>query len=270
MKFEQKYPVPLNALLLAPIVFREDLPQLAKVPGVCARGMTDLASFGGHSDGAIRTALSRLRSSKTVETSVDRDGVTRYQLAPLARSIGATVRGRPSRPEGLLLAVFSFASDDVRERKTVRDALLLHGFHKLAQNVYVNGELDTSALDELFRAEGLGDNVWWFRSTDTRDERLHRKLAKLFDLEARARALAAVRDDLLRYLDAPKLDPLTRARRFLYAGPVHDQVSFVDEPPLPASLLPQGYLLDEVIALMPRFARTHAAALESWFEAFAH
>ena len=269
MTFEQKYPVALNALLLAPIVFREDLPQLAGAPLVSARAMADLASFAGHSDGAIRTALSRLRSSKALETSVDDGGVTRYHLAPLGRSIAATVRGRPSRPDGLLLAIFSFTSDDVRERKTVREALLLHGFHKLAQNVYVNGALDTAALDELFEREGLSDNVFWFRSGEVRDERLERRLVKLFDLEARARALSTVHDDLLRYVDAPKLDPLTRARRFLYARPVHYQVSFVDEPPLPASLLPRGYLLDDVIALMPRFARTHAAALERWFHTHA-
>lgn len=269
MTFERKYPVPLNALLLAPIVFREDLPQLAKAPAVSSRAMTDLATFGGYRDGAIRTALSRLRASNTVATTVDAAGVTRYHLTALGRSVGSTVRSRPSRPHGLLLAVFSFAADDTRERKTVRDALRLHGFHKLAQNVYVTGDLDTSGLDALFEEEGLADHVYWFRARDEGDPRLLRRLTGLFDLEPRAKHLSTLATDLERYLDAPKLDPLTRARRFLYAGPVHYQHTFVDEPPLPASLLPKGYPLDALVRLMPAFARTHAGALERWFETFA-
>ncbi len=269
MTFERKYPVPLSALLLAPIVVREDLPRLAKAPLVSARAMTDLAHFAGHRDGAIRTALSRLRASNTVETSTDRDGVTRYRLTTLGRSIGTAVRGRPSRPSGLLLAVFSFTADDTRERSTVRDALRLHGFQKLAQNVYVSGDLDTSALDELFEKEGLADNVFWFRARDDKDPRLLRRLGGVFDVEARAKTLATVRDDLEQYLLAPKLEPLTRARRFFYAGPVHYQVTFVEEPPLPAAVLPKDYPLDELLKLMSTFARTHGSVLERWFETFA-
>jgi len=44
--------------------------------------MTDLAHFAGHRDGAIRTALSRLRASNTVETSTDRDGVILDTFTP--------------------------------------------------------------------------------------------------------------------------------------------------------------------------------------------
>ncbi len=40
--FEQKYPVALNSLLLAPIIFREDLPALSKAAHVSANAMTDL------------------------------------------------------------------------------------------------------------------------------------------------------------------------------------------------------------------------------------
>ena len=67
MRFETRYPVPLNELLLAPVVFRENLPALQGLPFASAQGMKDLAEFAGHSSGAIRTAMSRLRGSGLVE-----------------------------------------------------------------------------------------------------------------------------------------------------------------------------------------------------------
>lgn len=266
MKFEQKYPVALNELLLAPIVFREGLPELASAPQVSARSMTTLAEFGGHSAGAIRTALSRLRAGGDVDTSVDARGVTRYRLAALGRSIGATVRQRPTRPDGLLLAIFSFAADDSRERQAVREALRLYGFHKLAQNVYVNGEIDTRELEEVFRREGVSEHVYLLRCHDSDDPALRRKLSSLFDLEARKRVLAAFREDLSAWLEAPKLDDASFARRFLYSGPVHYRLTFTEEPPVPASWLPSGYSLDEVRALLPRLAKARARALVRFFE----
>lgn len=264
MRFQKRYPVPLQELLLAPIVFRDDLPGPPSVPEVSAKAMADIASFGGYKDGAIRTALSRLRTSGTVEMRVDREGVTRYRLARLGRSIGEAVRGRPARPDGLLLAIFSFSASDGRERKIVRDALRLHGFHKLAQNVYVNGHIDTGGLEALFEREGIAEHVYWFRA-GADDPRLAARLTGLFDLDARARQLARLQGDLERYLGEPKLPPLEAARRLLYAGPVHYRVSYVEEPPLPAALLPAGYPLDALEAQMAGFVRRHARALQSWF-----
>jgi DNA-binding transcriptional regulator PaaX len=265
MHFEKRHPLSLNELLIAPIVFRANLPELSNQPLASAAGMRDLAEFGGFSPGAIRTAMSRLRASGMVETQEDVTGVARYRLGRMSSSIARAVTSRPARPLGFLLVVFSFAAQDARERQVVREALKLHGFQKLAQNVYINGQIDTGELEAHFQEEGLTDRVYFFRCGDQDEPALRRRLTTLFDLSKRRDALDRFGRDLLAYLEAPRLDDLTFARRFFYAGPVHYRVTFVEEPPLPASYLPPGYPMERLQALLPALAARRAAALARYF-----
>lgn len=263
MSFVRRYPVPLLELLVAPVIFREGLPELANAPQVSASGMRDLATFAGHSPGAIKTALSRLRTSGVVE-AFDDDGVTRYRSASLSRSVSRTVGGSEERPDELVLAVFSFSTDDARPRQVVREALKLHGFQKLAQNVYIHGQINTGPLNELLREVGLEDHVWLFRIPGTEDPVLRRKLTALFDLTARSERLRAFAQDLESYLD-PALPDEDFARRYLYCGPVHYRITTLEEPPLPAAYLPAGYPLAAVRARMTALAAERSAALVEYY-----
>lgn len=246
MRFLHKYPVALNELLIAPLVFRENLPLLHDLPEVSGEVMRDLAEFGGHRGGAVRTAMSRLRASGAIVAVAGGD-VTRYRIGPFGRSIGTAVKRRFERPEGFLLAVFSFAAGDARERQVVREALRAHGFQKLAQNVYINGQIDTAELERIIRDEGLGDHFFLFRSDDRDPARDHR-LAALFDVKKRAASLRRFEADLRAYLEEPGIGDDEFARRFLAAGPVHYRVTFVEEPPLPARCLPADYPLERLQA----------------------
>jgi DNA-binding transcriptional regulator PaaX len=265
MRFEKKYPVPLSELLLTPVVFRFNSPELADLPHASAAGMRDLAEFAGHAPGAIRTAMSRLRASKLVETQEDERGVTRYQLAGMARSISHTVRDRPLRPEGFLLAIFSFSSEDVRERQVVREALKLHGFQKLAQNVYINGQIDTAEIEALLARERLTEHVYFFRGQQSDDPVIRKRITALFDLPKRRASLQQFHRDLLAYLAAPDLDDTTFARRFFYAGPVHYRITFIEEPPLSARFLPPDYPLEALERLLPELGSARAGALARYF-----
>lgn len=265
-RFLQKYPVPLSELLLAPVVFRENLPQLAQSPLVTASGMRDLAMFAGHADGTVRTAMSRLRSTRVVRTSTDARGVTTYRLAAFENAISQNVRARPSRGDGLLLAIFSFEAEDVRERKVVREALRLVGFQKLAQNVYINGQIDTSELERLFEREGLAQHVYFFRCNELDDPKLQKRLLATFDVAARTKQLQAFEEDLRSWLTEPGLDAQTFARRLLYAGPVHYRITFAEEPPVPARLLPKNYPLSRLERLIPTLVEKRATAVRAWFE----
>jgi DNA-binding transcriptional regulator PaaX len=267
MRFEKKYPLPLNELLLAPVVFRTNLPALAEAPLASAAGMRDLAEFGGYSGGAIRTAMSRLRASGLVSATPDAQGVRRYRMAGLASSISRTALARPNQPEGFLLAVFSFTSEDGRERQVVREALKLHGFQKLAQNVYITGQMETGELEAHFEREGLTENVYLFRCPASEDPVLRRKLSSLFDLGKRKAALEQFEHDLLEFLKAPRLDDLTFARRFLYSGPLHHRITFLEEPPLPAAYLPEGYPLARLLTVLPELAAARGEALDRYFRA---
>lgn len=263
LPFLTKYPVALNELLLAPVLFRASLPALAQAPLASAAGMRDLAEFAGASPGAIRTALSRLRASGLVLTRPDERGVLRYTPEGVSASVQRSVIGQPDRPRGFLLAIFSFAADDARERQVVREALRLHGFQKLAQNAYINGRIETGELEAHFEREGVSDHVFFFRCEDGDDPALRRKLASLFDLPARARALTHFRRDLETFLDVAP--PAEFSRRFLCAGPAHFRVTWLDEPPLPPQVLPEGYPLAALQALLPAIGARRAADLATYF-----
>lgn len=264
--FLRRYPVPLQELLLAPLLFREYFPGLADLPAPTAAAMRELAEFGGHGAGAIRTALSRLRSAGLLQTLAGRDGTTRYRLGEFSRGVSRAVRGRAARPEGFLLAIFSFAAEDERERQVVRDALRYHGFQRLAQNAYINGRIDPAPLEAVFQEHGLSDHVFLFPCTDPGDPALRRRLLTLFGVEDRRRVLVRLRDDLQAFLEAPGLGADELARRLLYAGPVHYRITYVEEPPLPASYLPADYPLQELLELMGRLPERRAAALRGFLE----
>jgi DNA-binding transcriptional regulator PaaX len=255
----------LSELLVTPVIFRENLPLLADLPFVSAAGMRDMAEFGGYSAGAIRTAMSRLRASGAVETFTDRDGVTRYRMTPIQRSVSHAVQGRHTRPHGFLLAIFSFASDDVRERQVVRDALKLHGFQKLAQNVYINGQINTDELEDMLRENGLSENVYLFRCPDVDDPVLRRKLTELFDVAGRKKVLLQLQRDLSAFLEERGISDDEFARRYFYAGPIHYRITFAEEPPLPARYLPADYPLEKLSSVMPALAEQRSRALVQYY-----
>lgn len=217
--FRERYPVPLSELLVAPVLFRDAFPFLLGTPPVSAPLLRDLARAAGHSETAIRTAMSRLRASGLVEVRVPPDGgEPRYHRGALTRSLQEIVAGQLERPDGFTLVVFAFATENTRERQVVREALRLHGFQRLAQNTYIGGCIDTTALESTFRHEGIEDNVFVFRTRGDLPPNVEERLITLFDLRARARVLRALRSDLTALLEDPRLDDAEHTQRLLYAG----------------------------------------------------
>lgn len=263
MSFLTRHAVTLAELLVSPLVFRAVEPPLADRPHVTAAAMRDLAVFGGHGAGAIRTALSRLRSSGAIE-AFDECGVTRYRLGALGGSISGAVERRFERPEGYVLAIFSFETGDARERQVVRDVLRAHGFQKLAQNVYINGQIDTTGVEQVVREHGLSEHLFLFRCPDEPDPARDRRLIKLFDLKGRARVLARFERELDEYLHAPGVDGDEFARRYLAAAPAHHRVTFVDEPALPLRCLPADYPLARMFNYGGLTGRRARAFLDYW------
>lgn len=266
--FRERHPVPLSDLLVAPVLVREAFPFLLGVPAVSAPLLRDLARAAGHTDTAIRTAMSRLRSSGVLEVRADRDGEPRYHRGELTRSLQETVSRQLTRPDGFTLVVFTFATENARERHVVREALRLHGFQRLAQNTYLGGAIDTSSLEETFRREGVEDNVFVFRTEGALPANVRERLGALFDLKHRAKVLRQLGADLKELLDDPRLDDTELGRRLLYAAPVHYRLTFSEEPPLPQSAHPEGYPLAEVVGLLPQLAQARAEAVVRYFSSF--
>lgn len=266
--FRDRYPVPLADLLMAPLLLRDGLPFLLGTPAVNGALLRDVAMASGYRDGAVRTAMSRLRTSEFIEERAAADGSPRFHLSPLAKSVQRTVADQLTPKEGYTLVVFAFATENVRERHVVREALRLHGFHRIAQNTYLGGAIDMTALDDTFVREGVADNVFAFRSRDALPENARARLAARYDLVARARALRSLQRDLRSLLDDDALADEELAHRLIYAAPVHYRVTFTDEPQLPSGVVPEDYPLQALVRLLPELAVRHAEALVRYFSAF--
>jgi DNA-binding transcriptional regulator PaaX len=265
MHFLKRYPVSLLELLVSPVINRAILAPFKDLPHVTADLMSDVASRGGFNPGAIRTALSRLRTSGTLESSPDEGGVMRYRMSAIHRSVNGTVQSRFSRPGGFLLAVFSFSTEDARERQVIREVLKAHGFKKLAQNVYINGQIDTGEIERVVQEKGLAEHLYLFRCSDIEDPRLESKLTALFDVTGRWATLSHFEHHLQEYLEDQRLRGDDFAWRFFAAGPIHYRITFVDEPPLPARCLPAGYPLDRLMSYLPELAQRRSHELVDYY-----
>ena len=243
MDFISKYPLSLKEIITTPMIFRETVPQLKGFPFPTLSAIRDLTEFAGHSYGTLRTAISRTRASGELNNFQDKNGVKRFRLTKLQKSVSNVVVNWQNRPQGFTLVVFSFRKDDEKERRTVREILKYFGFQKLAQNTYINGMIDTTGMETEMKHRKLDRNLYVFRCPEVNSPGLLKRLRKIFDIENRARELSEFETDLKAFLSEPSIRGDEFARRVFYAGPLHYSKCFVEEPPLPASVLPEGYPL---------------------------
>jgi DNA-binding transcriptional regulator PaaX len=244
--FIRRHPLSLQEVIATPLIFREYVPGLEGLPFPQLAIIRELAAFAGHSPGAVRTALSRLRATSGLVSFVDPAGVTRFRLTETQKSVSGVVRAWPERPEGFLIGVFSFRAPEEAKRRAVRETLLHFGFKRIAQNTYINGMIDTSGLDAEMRRARAADRFYIFRCPEIDDPALLRRLAEVFDVKGRRRTLEVFREELAAFLEEPGIDGMEFGRRVFYAGPVHHRVCFFEEPPIPARILPPGYPLSEL------------------------
>ncbi len=270
MDFVRKYPLSLKEIITTPMIFREAVPQFDGLPFPSLPAIRDLAEFSGHNYGSLRTAISRARRSGKLESFRDHNGITRFRLTKLQKSVSNVVVNWQDRPQGFTLAVFSFRKEDEKERRTVREILKYFGFKKLAQNTYINGMFNTEGLEAEIEHRKLHKNLYLFHSLQVDSPGLLDQLRKIFDVEKRALELSEFETDLKEFVNESAHAGDEFARRIFYAGPIHYSKCFVEEPPLPASVLPEGYplirlqnYLDNIIRIRGREILTYYLKLNS-------
>jgi DNA-binding transcriptional regulator PaaX len=265
--FFERYPVPLREALISPMVFRHNTPFLADAPHPDQRMLSDLARFAGHRDGAIRTALSRMRASGELEPFEDDSGRVCYRLNEMQLVISA-VASNEERSDGVIVAITEFHRGEESNRKYLRDLLQYTGFHPLARNAYVSGVADTSPVERALEERGLRDRLWLFRSRAD-DPALVARLAEVFDVEARVTALTELGRAFETFLGEPGIDGPEFARRLMCAGPVHYRVCFLEEPPLPPAVLPEDYPLLSTTGVLARFLIERGSDLSNHYRQMA-
>lgn len=265
--FILRYPLSLPEVIATPMIFREYVPGLEGLPFPRLAIIQDMAAFAGHSPGALRTALSRQRTTGDLASFVDPSGITRFRLTEAQKSVSGVVQAWGARPDGFLIGVFSFRAPEEAKRRAARQTLLHYGFKRFAQNTYINGMIDTSGLEAEMKRAGAADRFFIFRCPEIDDQTLLGRLAEVFDVEGRQRTLEGFRAELAAFLEEPDIDAMELGRRVFYAGPVHHRISFAEEPPIPACILPRGYPLSELRSYLETVIATRRRDIARYYRA---
>ena len=243
--FMNAYPLSAKAAIHTPIVFRAGFFSSNDLPWPSLKGISDFARFCGVEDGAVRTALSRAKAEGSILVEIDATGRNRYTLSPSTFARGASQIHAEARPDGFLLAVFSFKTEEQDDRAALRNLLKSYGFRKLAQNTYIQGRIETEGLESAIQELGLEDHFYLFTCPDVEDKRLVSRILDLFDLEERQKELRDYLALLTSFLPEG-LPGNEMARRLLYVGAVHWERIEAGEPPIPAKYLPSEYPFSEI------------------------
>jgi DNA-binding transcriptional regulator PaaX len=263
--FVRRYPLSLREVIATPMIFRENVPGFDRLPFPTVDIIRDLAALAGYGDGALRTAMSRVKASGELKDFVDEAGTRRFRLTPMQESVSRVVRDRRVRPDGFIVGVFSFHAREEVERRAVRENLKYFGFKRIAQNTYINGTIDTSGLEAELARAGVSDRFYLFRCPSIDDETLLARLAEVFDVKARERTLKRFRVELTRFLEEPGLDEMELGRRVFYAGPVHHRMCFTEEPPVPAHILPESYPLRGLTTYLGAVITNRRKKIEAYY-----
>lgn len=264
-QFVGRHPLSLREVIATPMIFRENIPGFETLPFPGVEILRDLAAFAGYGYGALRTAMSRARASGELLGIQDEMGIQRFRLTPTQVSVSRVVRDWSSRPDGFIIGVFSFHAREAAERRAVRETLLYFGFKRIAQNTYINGMIDTTDLEAEMTRSGVADRFYLFRCASIDDPALLARLSRIFDVKGRARALERFRRELEGFLEEPGLDAMELGRRVFYAGPVQHRMCFVEEPPIPARMLPASYPLSGLTAYMGSILRRRWNQIETYY-----
>ncbi len=250
--FRILYPLSVKASVYNFLILRDGSPFLNGLPYPSLAAIRDFGLYAGTSDSAIRTLLSREGRAGYIKKEKDSSGIMRYRLSEPSLVLNMVNSRQNALPGGFTVAIFTFTADAVSERSIVRETLKNFGFKKIAQNVYLNGRIDTGPVREAMRELKLDSNLFLLDCPDIEDESLVRKILDIFEVQKRSAELAEFEKAMVRFLvpsgiDASDYNDLPR--RLLYAGLVFWERFRTSEPPLPARLLPEGYRFGEISKL---------------------
>lgn len=266
--FRKSYPLSVKASVYNFLILRDGASFLAGLPYPSLAAIRDFALYAGTSDSAIRTLLSREGRAGYIRKEKDEAGIMRYRLSEPSLVISMVNSRRNGLPEGFTVAIFSFTVDATSERSIVRETLKNFGFKKIAQNVYLNGRIDTGPLRSAMRELRLDSHLYLLDCPDIGDMALIGKITDLFEVRRRSEELDAFERAMTAFLDGSDAEAAGRdglPRRLIYAGLVFWERFRTTEPPLPARLLPENYRFGEISRIYEERYSAGASALIEYY-----
>ena len=108
MYFKSKYPLTTREAVCTPLILFDGFSKNHDLPCPSLPGIRDFTDYCGVSYSALRTSLSRLHADGYIRIFKDDQNVTRYRMTESAMDMGQAMTERLKRPEGFILAIFSF------------------------------------------------------------------------------------------------------------------------------------------------------------------
>jgi DNA-binding transcriptional regulator PaaX len=262
--FLQKYPVILHELITSPSVFREAFLSSQNLPYPCMGHIRDICEYASISYGALRTSLSRLIKANEIDFFYDENKTKRFKLTSAQQSVSKVLMDDTGSEKGFSIAIFSFTTEQEKERRDARILLEGCGFKLFAQNSYIRRKINKEYFEKSIKEYGLSRNLFVFDCSDPGTEEFRARLFSQFEMEKAVKLTNTFYFDLKKFLN----DELTSAefsRRLLYAGPVYYNICYANELTVPETYFPKDYHIKELKTFFQRIPQHRWADFISYY-----
>ena len=241
--FKKKYPVPLIDAIIFPFIYKIWNSQ-TKLPDVKLKCILDFCMYAGYNEGAVRTAITRLKQKGIISNIADKQK-SGYVLSENHKIRTIQIRDNTIR-QGFTLAIFSFSRENGKERYIIRSILSKTGFKKLAQNTYISLRGRKEELLRKIKNERLEEHLFIFEGEDDLDKNTVQRLLEIWKINERQKTLNVFYSDLLEFIKPNGLSDQELFQMLGYAGTVFSGKFQRTEPPIPEKYLPEDYPIKDI------------------------
>jgi hypothetical protein len=244
-EFMKKYPATLPELQISPCVFRETFLLTKDIPYPGIHHIRDICEYANYTNGALRTSLSRSIKTKELDFFYDENKIKRFRLTKTQQNVSKALLADIGDTKDFSLVIFSFTTEQERERRDARYLLGGYGFRLFAQNTYIRRRIKREFFENSLKEYGLMNNVFLLDCLDPGTAEFRERLYSQFEMNKMLKLINTFYNDL-NYFLTDDLDAAEYSRRILYVGPVYYNICFANEVPIPETYYPEGYLIKKL------------------------
>jgi DNA-binding transcriptional regulator PaaX len=260
--FKKKYPVPLIDAIIFPFIYKIWNSQ-TKLPDVKLKCILDFCMYAGYNEGAVRTAITRLKQKGILSSITDKQKAE-YVLSENNSIRTVQIRDNTIR-QGFILAIFSFSRENEKERYIIRSILSKTGFRKLAQNTYISIRGRKEELLRKIKDKRLEEHLFIFEGEDDLDKNTVQRLLEIWEINKRQKTLYEFLADLREFLKPGKLSDQEVFQMLGYAGTIFSNRIQRTEPPVPEKYLPEDYPIKNIYNFLIDNNRKFFEATKKYF-----
>ncbi len=240
--FIKKYPISLNDAIFFPLIYKNFINLKGQtLPDVNLNHIMNFANFAGFKDGAVRTAITRLKKKGNIINYKKNEKIF-YKMSDMREKISNYYMSGNNKKE-FTIVVFSFKRENKTERYQIRKILKKFGFRMLAQNAYINLKIRKEEFISRIKDAGFESNLYIFDTLENIEPFVAKNILKAWDMDNNLKELNDFYIDLKDFISFDNNDPENIFNHLGYAGVVVFSYFQRNELPVPDVYLPENYPL---------------------------